>query len=155
VLIAYDGSERAACAIRQAAAQLSALRDAVVVCVWQPVDVGFIPTGAGHFDADQATEVRRAAEQTAAHGARLADAAGFTARSVAIEAAPTWKGIIEAAERHHAGLIVIGPHRRSGWLGHLEGSVAASVVAHSSTPVLVVPEQTGAHVSPELARSRG
>ncbi|WP_458318762.1 MFS transporter [Mycolicibacterium brisbanense] len=155
VLFAYDGSERAACAIRQAAAQLSALRDAVVVCVWQPVDVGFIPTGAGHFDADQAAEVRRAAEQTAAHGARLADAAGFSARSVAIEAAPTWKGIIEAADRHHASLIVIGPHRRSGWLGHFEGSVAASVVAHSSTPVLVVPEQAGAPVRPEFARSHG
>jgi MFS family permease/nucleotide-binding universal stress UspA family protein len=154
VLFAYDGSERAACAIQQAAAQLSTPRDAVVVCVWQPVDVGFTPTGFEHFDADQATEVRRAAEQTAAHGAWLADAAGFAARSVAVEAAPTWKGIVEAAERHDASLIVIGPHRRSGLLRHLEGSVAASVVAHSTTPVLVIPEQTGSRVAPELARSR-
>jgi nucleotide-binding universal stress UspA family protein/MFS family permease len=140
VLFAYDGSELAACAIAQAASQLAPGRDALVVCVWQPVDVGFTPTGTRHFDADKATEVRRAAEQTAAHGAALAERAGFLARSVAIEAAPTWKGIVEAAEENNASLIVLGPHRRSGLLGHLHGSVAAAVVAHSTTPVLVVPQ---------------
>jgi|GEM_PF-378911 len=140
VLFAYDGSELAACAIAQAASQLAPGRDALVVCVWQPVDVGFTPTGTRHFDADKATDVRRAAEQTAAHGAALAEQAGFQARSVAIDAAPTWKGIVEAADQNNASLIVLGPHRRSGLLGHLQGSVAAAVVAHSATPVLVVPQ---------------
>ena len=46
VLFAYDGSELAAFAIAQAAAQLAPRRDALVVCVWQPVDVGFTPTDA-------------------------------------------------------------------------------------------------------------
>ncbi len=59
--------------------------------------------------------------------------------SVAVEAAPTWKGIVQAADEHQASLIVLGPHRRSGLLGHLQGSVAAAVVAHCSTPVLIVP----------------
>ncbi|MHC9295348.1 MFS transporter [Mycobacterium sp. LTG2003] len=140
VLFAYDGTERAACAIKHASAQLAPQRDAVVVCVWQPVDVGFTPTGGTHFDADKATEVRQAAARTAAHGAELAGAAGFVARSVAVEGAPTWQGIVKAADEHNASLIVIGPHRRSGLLGHLEGSVAAAVVAHASTPVLVIPE---------------
>ncbi|MDT5334654.1 MAG: hypothetical protein QOD90_159 [Mycobacterium sp.] len=140
VLIAYDGSDLAACAITDAAAQLAPRRNALVVCVWQPVDVGFTPTDPTHFDADRATEVRRAAESTAAHGASLANEAGFSARSVAIEAAPTWKGIVTAAEEHSATLIVLGPHRRNGLLGHLQGSVAAAVVAHSATPVLIVPE---------------
>lgn len=141
LLFAYDGSDRAASAIERASAQLPARRDALVVCVWQPVDVGFTPIGPEHFDADQATEVRRAAEQTAAHGASLAEAAGFAARSVAVEAAPTWKGIVDTAHEYNASVIVIGPHRRSGLLGHLQGSVAAAVVAHSSVPVLVIPEQ--------------
>jgi MFS family permease/nucleotide-binding universal stress UspA family protein len=140
VLFAYDGSELAAFAITQAASQLAAKRDALVVCVWQPVDVGFTPTDATHFDADRATEVRSAAERTAAHGAALAGEAGFRARSIAVEAAPTWKGIVAAAEEHHASLIVLGPHRRNGLLGHLQGSVAAAVVAHSATPVLIVPQ---------------
>ena len=43
VLFAYDGSELAAFAIAQAAAQLAPRRDALVVCVWQPVDVGIHP----------------------------------------------------------------------------------------------------------------
>lgn len=49
-------------------------------------------------------------------------------------------------------MIVIGPHRRSGFLGHLQGSVAAAVVAHATTPVLVVPEATP-KLTPELLRS--
>lgn len=140
VLLAYDGSELAAFAIAQAAAQLGPQREAVVVCVWQPVDVGFTPTDGAPFDADRASEVRRAAEQTAAHGASLAVEAGFLARSTAVEAAPTWKGIVEAADEHNASLIVLGPHRRNGLLGHLQGSVAAAVVAHTETPVLIIPQ---------------
>ena len=153
VLFAYDGSELAAFAIAEAAAQLAPGRDALVVCVWQPVDVGFTPTDTKHFDADKAAEVRRAAEQTAAHGASLADEAGFLARSMAVEAAPTWKGIVATADEHNASLIVLGPHRRSGLLGHLQGSVAAAVVAHSTTPVLLVPEGLGLeelHAPPDI-----
>ncbi|MBJ7337019.1 universal stress protein [Mycolicibacterium sp.] len=140
VLIAYDGSELAAYAISRAGLQLESGRDALVVCVWQPVDVGFTPTDATHFDADRATDVRRAAERTAAHGASLAREAGFSARSIAVEAVPTWRGIVAAADEHDASLIVLGPHRRDGLLGHLQGSVAAAVVAHSTTPVLIVPQ---------------
>jgi nucleotide-binding universal stress UspA family protein len=145
VLFAYDGSELAACAIAEAANQLGARRDALVVCVWQPAAVGFTPAGTEHFDANQATEVRVAAERTAAHGASLADEAGFLARSQAVEASPTWKGIVKMADDHNASLIVIGPHRRNGLLGHLQGSVAAAVVAHTSTPVLIIPEGCGAN----------
>jgi len=143
VLLAYAGSELAPFAIAQAACQLEPQRDALVVCVWRPVDVGFTPTDKNHFDADRAVEVRHAAERTAAHGASLADGAGFLARSAAVEAAPTWKGIVDAAEEHDASLIVLGPHRRNGLLGHLQGSVAAAVVAHTTTPVLIIPQEPG------------
>ncbi len=140
VLFAYDGSELAAFAITQAAAQLPPQRAALVVCVWQPVAVGFSPTDPTHFNADRATEVRHAAEQTAAHGAALAEAAGFMACSIAVESSPTWRGLVAAADEHHASLIVLGPHRRNGLLGPLQGSVAAAVVAHAATPVLIVPQ---------------
>jgi nucleotide-binding universal stress UspA family protein len=140
VLIAYDGSELAALAIARAAEQLAPGRDAVVVCVWQPVDVGFVPISTRHFDADQAPEVRKAAEETAAYGASLAEKAGFRALGVAVEAAPTWQGIVETAVERNASVIVVGGHRRSGLLGHLLGSVAAAVVAHATSSVLVVHE---------------
>ncbi|BBY57548.1 universal stress protein [Mycolicibacterium sarraceniae] len=142
ILFAYDGSALADHAITKAAEQLSP-RDVVVACVWQPVDVGFTPRDNAPFDADRASQVRLAAERTAAHGAALADEAGFRSCSVAIEASPTWKGIVEAADAHGASMIVLGPHRRNGVLGHLQGSVAAAVVAHTSTPVLLIPEASG------------
>jgi len=138
VLFAYDGSELATLAIEQAAQQLAPGRDALVLTVWQPADVGFVPVNERHFDATQAQEVKKAAEETAAHGASLAEKAGFRSQSAAVEAAPTWKGIVETADERGASLIVLGSHRRSGLTGHLLGSVAAAVVKHSASSVLVV-----------------
>jgi nucleotide-binding universal stress UspA family protein len=51
-----------------------------------------------------------------------------------------WQGIVSAADDHDASVIVLGPHRRSGLLGHLQGSVASAVVAHTDRPVLIVPQ---------------
>ncbi|WP_396927209.1 MFS transporter [Mycolicibacterium sp.] len=157
VLFAYDGSDLARHAISQAAQQLSPYRHAFVVCVWQPVDVGFTPCDSQPFDSDRASQVRQAAEQTAEHGAALARAAGFESCSLAIEAAPTWKGIVEAAHEHRASMIVLGPHRRNGLLGHLHGSVAAAVVSHTDIPVLLVPQPADApaHERPPIRQEAG
>jgi nucleotide-binding universal stress UspA family protein/MFS family permease len=141
VVLAYDGSELAALAIGQAGTQLATGRDALVVCVWQPADVGFAPVTSRHFDADDATEVHRAAEETASYGASLAEKAGFRAQSIAVEAMPTWRGIIQTAEDRGASLIVIGSHRHGGLVGHLVGSVAAAVIAHAQCPVVIVNER--------------
>ena len=130
VLFAYDGSELATLAIEQAARQLAPGRGALVVCVWQPADVGFVPINRRHVDANEALEVKSAAEETAAHGASLAEKAGFRSQSMAVEAAPTWKGLVETADENGASLIVLGSHRRSGLAGHLLGSGAAAVVKH-------------------------
>jgi nucleotide-binding universal stress UspA family protein len=138
VLFAYDGSELAALAIEQAGQQLAPGRDALVVTVWQPADVGFVPVNERHFDATQAQEVKKAAEETAAAGAALAEKAGFRSQSMTVEAAPTWQGIVETAQERGASLIVLGSHRRSGLTGHLLGSVAAAVVKHAASSVLVV-----------------
>jgi len=142
VLFAYDGSELAKLAIEEAGRQLAPGRDALVLCVWQPSDVGFVPTSKRHFDAAAADEVRKAAEDTAAYGASLAEKAGFRSQSMAIQGAPTWKGIVEVAEERGANLIVLGFHGRSGLAGHLLGSVAAAVAAHSTATVLIVHERS-------------
>ena len=138
VLLAYDGSELAQLAIEQAARELAPGRNALVLCVWQPTDVGFVPVGKQHFNAQDATEVEDAAEGTAAHGAALAEKAGFRAESVTIKAAPTWKGIVEVANNRRASLIVMGSHRRTGVIGHLLGSVTDAVITHSTVSILVV-----------------
>jgi nucleotide-binding universal stress UspA family protein len=137
-IFAYDGSELAAFAIEQAGIQLAPGREAIVVVVWQPADVGFVPVEGKHLHAAAANEVKEAAEETAVHGAKLAAEAGFKARPLTVEAAPTWKGLVKVAAEHRCGLIVIGSHQRGGLLGHLAGSVAAATVSHFESSVLVI-----------------
>ena len=138
VLFAYDGSELAALAIEQAGTLLATGQEALVFCAWQPVDVGFVAPSERPLDARQASQVESAAQAVAAQGAALAEKAGFRSQSVAVWAAPIWKGIVETAEERNASLIVIGSHRRSGIARHLLGSVASAVVTHSACSVLVV-----------------
>jgi nucleotide-binding universal stress UspA family protein len=54
-----------------------------------------------------------------------------------VQCFPTWEGIVDAVQEHGATLIVLGSHHRSGLLGQLSGSVAATTVAHFGA-VLVV-----------------
>ena len=138
VLFAYDGSELAELGIEEAGRQLGSGRDAVVLTVWRPFVVGFIPAPGVEFDAAASNEVRTAAEQTAAHGAALAQAAGFRAESLALTEAPTWKGIARVADDRDASMIVLGSHGKSGLAGVFLGSVAADVAAHSGRNVLIV-----------------
>ena len=138
VLFAYDGSDLARLAIEEAGRQLRPGRDTVVLTVWRSFVVGFIPPPEVKFDAAASDQVRKAAEQTAAQGASMAQAAGFRAESLALTEAPTWKGIARVADDRDASLIVLGSHGKSGLAGVFLGSVAAAVAAHSGRPVLIV-----------------
>jgi nucleotide-binding universal stress UspA family protein len=138
VLFAYDGSDLAGLAIEEAGRQLQPGRDAVVLTVWRPFGVGFIPPPQVTFDAAASEEVMKAAEETAAHGASMAKAAGFRAQSLALKDAPTWTGIARVADDRDASLIVLGSHGKSGLAGVFLGSVAGAVAAHSGRTVLIV-----------------
>ncbi|MGH2851130.1 MAG: universal stress protein [Solirubrobacteraceae bacterium] len=138
VLFAYDGSDLATYAIDEAGRLLDSGRNALIVTVWQPFDIGFVPAGGTELDAADPAAVREAAEETAAVGAAHAQAAGFHARAVAVEAAPTWKGLVELAEQRDAAIIVLGSHGRTGLGGVLLGSVASSTAAHYRRSVLII-----------------
>src|SRR5580693_3589471 len=143
VLFAYDGSRLAKAAIAEAGRQLPTGRHALVLTVWRTFNVGFIPEAGVEFDAACAGSVEEAAEQTAAHGAQLAEEAGFSSEALAVQGTPADKGINDAAEDHDASLIVLGAHRRGGLGGLVAGSVAAEVAAHSQRAVMIVHEQDG------------
>ncbi len=138
MLFAYDGSDLAKLAIDEAGKQLRLGRDALVLTVWQPGNVGFKPAGGQRFDAYRTHDVKRAAEETAAEGAAMAERAGFRARSMACHETPYWKCIVDLADERDASLIVLGSHGRAHLRDRLLGSVAAAVAAHSTRSVLIV-----------------
>jgi nucleotide-binding universal stress UspA family protein len=145
IVFAYDGSDLAKLAIDEAAGQLAPGRAALILTVYQPFDVGFVPVGGVRFDAAQVADVKRAAQQTAAEGASLAQAAGFDASSAVREASPTWKGIVKVADEHGSSLIVLGSHGRTGLAGVVIGSVAEAVARHSRRSVLIIHRPDSGH----------
>jgi nucleotide-binding universal stress UspA family protein/MFS family permease len=138
VLFAYDGSDPAKAAIAEAGHQLPRRREAVVLTVWRTFNVGFTPEPDAQFNAACGEDVRQAAEQTAARGAALADAAGFRAQPLAVQGAPAWKAVIDTAQEHDASLIVLGSHRRGGIGSLVTGRVTGEVATRSPRPVLIV-----------------
>jgi nucleotide-binding universal stress UspA family protein len=138
VLFAYDGSELARLAIREAGTQLEAGRDAVVATVWETFNVGFLAPSDADLDASNAEDVRQAAEKTAAEGAGRAEAAGFRPQGIAVQMSPTWQGLVQAADQRGARLIAIGSHSRTGISRVLLGSVAAAIASHWHGSVLIV-----------------
>jgi nucleotide-binding universal stress UspA family protein len=141
ILFAFDGSDLAENAIAEAGRQLRPGRDALVLTVWEPFNVDFMPGTGVEFDAANIEEVRKAAEATAARGASLAKDAGFQATAIAAEGAPTSHIIIDAADQRDASLIVLGSHGRHGVSGLVVGSVAGAVASHSRRSVLIVHRQ--------------
>ena len=88
-------------AIDEAGRQLRAGRDALVLTVWQPFDVGFVPPPGVEFDAaagrrGQARRPSRPPREGAVAGRKPPASAR---RASAVEAAPTWKGIVERRRR--------------------------------------------------------
>ena len=138
VLFAYDGSDLAKLAIEEAGRQLEPGRDAVVLTVWRPYGVGFIPPPEVEFDAAATDEVRKAAEETAGQGASMAQAAGFRAESLAVKEATTWKGIAHVADDRDASLVVLGSHGKSGLSRRFSRQRGERRAAHSGRTVLIV-----------------
>ena len=96
------------------------------------------PSTAGTCARRPPTRSRRRPSRPRRTGPRSPRRPASASRGLAVEATPTWQGIVDAADEHGASLIVFGSHRRSGLMGHLAGSVTAATAAHSAAAVLVV-----------------
>jgi nucleotide-binding universal stress UspA family protein len=141
VLLCYDGSTGARHAIETAGALFPG-RAAIVLHVWSPIStIAAAYAGAVSLPTYDDDILRRAAQTLAEEGARIATDAGLVARPEACET--THQGaphtILDAAERHNAGLIVLGARGLSTFRSLLLVSMSHAVTQHARRPVLIVP----------------
>jgi nucleotide-binding universal stress UspA family protein len=140
ILICYDGSDGAEHAI-DVATELLGARRAVVL------DIGPVLTQAESYAALGPVVPGKAfedlnladASQRADAGVAHAKSAGFDAEAKAELDAPTWEGIIDAADEIDAAVIVTGSRGLIGARSVLEGSVSRDVAEHAGRLVLIVP----------------
>lgn len=138
VLIAYDGSEHAKEAIRQAAAELRTPRRAIVLAAFEPLGaLPFWGAPAAYVPEEVIEGVESEALTTAQDGAELANGLGFDASPTVQQGSSTWQAILEGATEADAGVIVLGSHGRGSIGSAVMGSVATAVAHHATLPVLI------------------
>ena len=140
ILICYDGSDESKGAIDAAAALLGPRR-AIVLDLGPPLTeaesyAALSPVLPGEAFEELNTEDATA---SAVEGAKLAQTAGFRAEAHGAIGAPTWQGIVDAADEIDAAAIVMGTRALTGAREAFEGSVSHQVVEHAGRPVLIVP----------------
>jgi nucleotide-binding universal stress UspA family protein len=149
LLIAYDGSDTAHAAVREAA-KLFGSRQVLVVTVWEPglayeasmptADVDMSPVmidveGAKELD----DEMHQRASRTAQEGAELAQSLGLRAHGVAVaEEVHVADAIVRLAREREVAAIVVGSRGLRGLRARLEGSTSNAVLKTASCPVIVV-----------------
>ena len=142
ILICYDGSAAAENAIDEAA-KLFFGRRAVVLDVapflTSAESVAALSALTPNFGELNEEDALARARDGAAHASRV----GFRSEARADLAAPTWEGIVEAADELDAAVIVIGSRGLTGARELFEGSMSHEVAEHADRPVLVVPMNDG------------
>ncbi len=151
LLIAYDGSDLAAAAVRSAA-ELFPGSAALVVTVWEPglsamaaVNPGLDPAGITpvQMDPELVSELDKAGEQHAAvvarEGAQLAGSLGLDAEPHAIpDEMHVAEAIVDLAVERDAAAVVVGSHGISGLRSRLLGSTARDILGRCERPVVVI-----------------
>jgi len=141
LLIAYDGSEQAAEAVAFAARMFGPGARATVLFAWEPALLGSMAIAApapipdGEIEREQQLAMLIAEE-----GAKKARELGLEAQAESIETVDaSWRTIVDAADREHPDIIVMGTRGLSGVKSVMLGSVSHAVAQHASHPVLIVP----------------
>jgi nucleotide-binding universal stress UspA family protein len=149
VLIAYDGSDTARRAVREAAKLLGS-RQVFVVTVWEPALAyeTAMPTAGLEMepvsvDVEGAREVEeelhQRAHRTAQEGAELARSAGLQATGLAVaDEVHVADTIVGLAREKGVAAIVVGSRGLTGIRARLEGSTSNAVLKQAPCPVVIV-----------------
>ena len=151
LLIAYDGSDLAAAAVRSAA-ELFPGSAALVVTVWEPglgamvaVDPSLDVAGISpvQLNPELVSELDKAGEQHAAivarEGAQLAGSLGLDAQPHAIpDGVHVADTIVDLADERDAAAVVVGSHGITGLRSRLLGSTSRHIVERCRRPVVVI-----------------
>jgi nucleotide-binding universal stress UspA family protein len=156
ILICYDGSADAQCAI-DSAAELLGGHAATVLTIWEGFATVMARAGAGFgvgaldFERIEAA-CERAASERAEEGTQRARGAGLIAEPRVRERGVTiWSTILEEAAALDPSAIVLGSRGLTGIKSLLLGSVSHGVLQHADRPVIVVPSR---EVAADRVRAR-
>jgi nucleotide-binding universal stress UspA family protein len=146
ILLCYDGSSDAQCAIDRAGELLRG-QPATILTIWDGLADLLARAGTGvgvgalDFEAIDAASERRARE-SAEEGVERARHAGLIAEPrVRERAVTTWGTILQEAVDIDASAIVLGSRGLTGLKSLLLGSVSHAVLQHADRPVIVVPSR--------------
>ena len=139
ILIATDGSELAAKAVTHGIALAKSMGAQItVVRVTEPFPFfATNPEVLTDTPASYAEHARAAANKTLAAAAAAARTAEVPCEAVHVEHAHAYEAIIQTAQEHRCGLIVMASHGRRGVSAIVLGSETVKVLTHSTIPVLV------------------
>ncbi len=140
ILVPVDGSHSSQAALDKAIGLAQAFGSSLTaVYVMDPIPFVGVGVGLAYSGANIIEPLRAEAEQTLAHTRQRLQAAGLPkAEAKLVNAHDIWRGILEAAQEAGADLIVMGSHGRRGLEKLVLGSVAQSVLAHTTVHTLVV-----------------
>ncbi|MBT2481568.1 universal stress protein [Streptomyces sp. ISL-94] len=133
VVLGYDESPGAEHALRVALEVATAFGEPLVL-----VYGGAAPGAPGEEYAAHREAVRQAGRRALARAVEAADEAGVPSTVEVVDANPA-QALLDAAERHHARVIIVGTWGDSPIRGALLGSTPHKLLHLSPIPVLCVP----------------
>ena len=137
IVVAVDGSGHADRAVQTVAKIAAGTKDQVVVCHGVEVSHAW----GADLPAETTDETQQLLDRYMSQLAAAEVPATGEVRQVPDKG--IGDALLEVANGHQAGLIVLGTRGRSNVKSALLGSVAHEVVSKSTLPVLVVPDKTG------------
>lgn len=148
IMLATDGSEYSVGAIRVAtdvARRNHAKLMVVSVAVYNPAYSTSVPG------------IEEAALQMAEHNAEgaMREASGLDPELIIIRASDPYKGIVDAAEKYRADVIVMGRRGKRGLARTMVGDATARVIGHAPCNVMVVPRGAGPYQKGVLVATDG